>query len=274
MPSRQAHATTSTLAGLSPLNLPSSSTSSNGSSRDTSFLSSLGNVPCAFDECRQFDFLPLLCTECGGKYCGEHSTPLQHRCDRRLAPWEEGEEEEAGYLAPRCGFCGEVPRVWQRSAGDRGRQEAVRRHVEGGECSVVKEAFSNRDRQKQSSGPQCSHRRCNKSLATLRLECPKCGQGFCAAHREVAKHDCPAANSVPRPQNGAARQSAPAAASATAAMKRLGLQDGAAKLTSAGKKEQPPSSTSKLPSLPNLGDVMTNRKLDKWVGPPPLFTKA
>lgn len=268
MSSHQPHATTSTLASLSPLNLPSSSTST---SRDTSYLSSLGTTPCAFDDCRLLDFLPLLCTDCGGKYCGEHSTPQQHRCDRRLAPREDGEEAgPAGYLAPRCGFCGDVPRVWQRSAGDKGRHEAVRKHVEGGECSIVKEAFSGPRKAKASSNPECSHRRCHKSLATLRLDCPKCGLGFCAAHREVAKHDC----------QGAARSMATknqSTASATPAMKKLALQDTLKPpQTSSPAPSTAPSSSSstKLPSLPNLGDVLSNRKVDKWVGPPPLFARA
>lgn len=43
-------------------------------------MAELVGVHCAFEECRQLDFLPFECEACGERFCASHRTPDSHAC--------------------------------------------------------------------------------------------------------------------------------------------------------------------------------------------------
>lgn len=243
-------------------------------------------TPCHLGSCRREDFLPVLCQNCGDKYCGEHFRPSQHECNYRLHPERRGHGEEGDYLVPLCPVCEEVPSGWRRGED---ATVIIARHIDSRSCSALDEKLAETNRQRKRRENRCNQRRCEK-IMIVRMECEKCHQAFCPSHRTPAQHACTAGTQ--RQQRATTKQASsskklsasakPSGFAELAAMGRLAIsgpsksRDEAheTKLDDHSFQGKSNSNQSSDPfGLGVINSSIASRKIDKWV-PQPIFGQA
>ncbi|THH08504.1 hypothetical protein EW145_g2659 [Phellinidium pouzarii] len=159
---------------------------------------------CAARSCGLVDFLPITCAHCSEPFCMEHQLPQSHDCKK----WDPSVADRRALECPLCSTPIAVPL---------GEDPNIRmsQHFDN-DCVII----TGKDA-KKSSTPICSRPRCEKRLWQP-IECVKCHNKFCAAHRYPEMHSC---TSVSEPATASTHQANPfsnlssqASAKSTAAM--------------------------------------------------------
>ncbi|KAJ7250829.1 hypothetical protein B0H12DRAFT_1120012 [Mycena haematopus] len=134
---------------------------------------------CSHHTCLLVDFLPFKCQHCESSFCQEHFMVSAHKCPKY-------DETKYNRVSPNCPLCNVVVAVKPGQDAN----EAVEIHFVR-DCSVMT------GKTKVKSTPICARARCGKALFAP-IQCTKCSQQFCAAHRFPADHNCtPASATAP-----------------------------------------------------------------------------
>ncbi len=114
---------------------------------------------CAWQSCRQLDFLPVMCDGCKEKFCNEHWTYEGHECPKKRLK---------DVQVPVCPLCDKPVPSKPGAVPD----EAVSAHLDR-DCKAE-------SRQKRS--PRCSMAKC-KTRELIKVDCDTCKQNYCLKHR-------------------------------------------------------------------------------------------
>ncbi|KAJ6508733.1 hypothetical protein C8R45DRAFT_893452 [Mycena sanguinolenta] len=144
---------------------------------------------CSHNSCLLVDFLPFKCQHCDNSFCQEHFMVSAHKCSKY-------DETKYNRVSPNCPLCNVVVAVKPGQDAN----EAVETHFLR-DCSVMT------GKAKARSTPICARARCGKALFAP-IQCTKCSQQFCPAHRFPADHTC-----VPTTATAPAKTTGPTARS-------------------------------------------------------------
>jgi len=126
---------------------------------------------CAFEECKQFDFLPFWCESCQKTYCSNHRTQKDHKCPKL--------DDENTNIVPKCPICNQMILVNKNDNVD----DIISKHIDGGCKDYVLH---------ENKKPACAYSKCKSMKAPI--ECKECHKFFCPQHRFPSDHQCEKSN--------------------------------------------------------------------------------
>ena len=129
---------------------------------------------CSKPDCKQLDFLPFPCDECGRVFCKDHYLSKDHVCDHSLVV------EKTDNIATNCPICDKL--VVAHEGKD--INQLMSAHIESGCQANVHESSI--------QSFKCSMSSCN-TRELIKVLCSDCNNNFCIAHRSPAAHKCPKA---------------------------------------------------------------------------------
>lgn len=133
---------------------------------------------CQATMCKQLDFLPFFCKECGLTFCRDHQQWRNHNCTAGLKKLQ-------GRIARNCEHCDEV--VSQISG--KSFEESLKIHRESSACTKSTKSSKKRRKKKKHI---CSAKGCTESVRAsyMHFYCKSCHKKYCVKHRSVDLHNC------------------------------------------------------------------------------------
>ncbi|GAA6041819.1 hypothetical protein JCM8097_007178 [Rhodosporidiobolus ruineniae] len=137
---------------------------------------------CSEDSCRQLDFLPFKCPDCGQAFCGEHwRPPTGHNCAKY-------DPAKADIRIPSCPLCS-TPVSFPAGTDPNLTMDA---HLSSS-CPVLHPHLTSAPKPKPAN--ECAAQKC-KTKMIQPIQCAKCRGKFCPKHRFERDHACKGAETV------------------------------------------------------------------------------
>jgi predicted nucleic acid binding AN1-type Zn finger protein len=119
---------------------------------------------CSANECKQLDFLPVICDACKQPFCVNHFQYVNHSCTKAINKDRQ---------VPVCPLCSKPVPI----APGRSPDEVISSHLDNNCANPSKRSFP------------CELKGCKKR-EFVQVSCRDCKHNFCLSHRFQKEHFC------------------------------------------------------------------------------------